>query len=59
MRDAEAMDDRLLYLGDDGEGQELEVMAVEGSKGELVVIHAMELCEKYRDQYEEAKQWRL
>lgn len=59
MRDAEAMDDRLLYLGDDVDGQELEVMAVEGSKGELVVIHAMELREKYRDQYEEAKQWRL
>ena len=59
MRDAEAMDDRLLYLGDDADGQELEAMAVEGSKGELVVIHAMELREKYRDQYEEAKQWRL
>jgi hypothetical protein len=34
-------------------------MAVEGSKGELVVIHAMELRVKYRDQYEEAKRWRL
>jgi hypothetical protein len=34
-------------------------MVVEGSKGELVVIHAMELRAKYCDQYEEAKQWRL
>jgi hypothetical protein len=56
---AEALDDRLLCLGDDAEGRALEVMAVEGSKGELVVIHAMELRAKYRDQYEETKQWRL
>lgn len=56
---SEAMDARLLCLGDDADGMELEVMAVEGSKGELVVIHAMELRAKYRDQYEEAKRWRL
>ena len=55
---AEALDERLLCLGDDAEGKALEVMVVEGSKGELVVIHAMELRAKYRDQYEEAKQWR-
>jgi hypothetical protein len=55
-RDAEALDDS---LGDDANGTALEIMAVEGSKGELVVIHAMELREKYRDQYEEAKRWRL
>lgn len=56
---AEALDDRLLCLGDDADGKALEVMVVEGSKGELVVIHAMQLRAKYRDQYEEAKQWRL
>ena len=56
---SEARDDRFVILGDDAEGTELEVMAVEGSKGELVVIHAMELRQKYRDQYEEAKRWRL
>ena len=55
----EAPDDRIIILGDDAEGRELEVMAVEGSKGELVVIHAMTLRQKYRDQYVEAKQWRL
>jgi hypothetical protein len=55
----EALDERLLCLGDDAEGKALEVMVVEGSKGELIVIHAMELRAKYRDQYEEAKQWRL
>jgi hypothetical protein len=56
---SEALDERLVILGDDADGRELEVMAVEGSKGELVVIHAMELREKYRAQYEEAKRWRL
>jgi len=58
-RDVEAPDDRLVILGDDADGQALEVMVVEGPKNELVVIHAMKLREKYRSQYEEAKQWRL
>ena len=31
---------------------------MEGSKEELIVIHAMSLRKKYRDQYEEAKRWR-
>jgi hypothetical protein len=56
---SEARDDRFVILGDDAEGRELEVMAVEGSQGELVVIHAIKLREKYREQYKEAKQWRL
>lgn len=34
-------------------------MAVEGPRGELIVIHAMELRQKYRIQYEEARRWRL
>jgi hypothetical protein len=29
------------------------------SKEELIVIHAMALRKKYRDQYEEAQRWRL
>jgi uncharacterized protein YoaH (UPF0181 family) len=54
------LDDRLVILGDDANGKAVEVIAVEGSKGELIVIHAMELREKkYGSQYEEAKQWRL
>lgn len=57
-RASEAVDERLVVLGDDADGKELEVMAVEGPKGELIVIHAMELREKYRTQYEEARQWR-
>ena len=58
-QNAEAPDDRLLILGDDADGKALEVMAVEGPKGELIVIHAMKLRAKYSDQYEEAKQCRL
>jgi len=58
-REAEVLDNRLVCLGDDADGAALEVMAVEGSKGELMVIHAMELRKKYRDRYEEAKRWRL
>lgn len=35
------------------------VMAVELSGGQLLVIHAMELREHYREQYEEAQKWRV
>jgi hypothetical protein len=51
-------DERLLFLGDDEDGVALEVMAVEVEDDGLFVIHAMELREKYRPQYEEAKRWR-
>lgn len=56
-------DDRLVYLGDDSVGRPLEVMGVEmeaEATGEqhLRVIHAMELRDKYRRQYEEARRWR-
>jgi hypothetical protein len=49
---------RLVYLGDDADSVPLEVMAVELDDGSLLVIHAMPLRERYRDQYEEAKEWR-
>ena len=52
------LDERLLFLGDDAEGVALEVMAVGLQGGELYVIHAMELRERYRPQYMEAKRWR-
>jgi hypothetical protein len=44
---------RIVYLGDDDQGRALEVMAVEGKHGELLVIHAMELRDKYRQRYED------
>jgi hypothetical protein len=46
---------RLVYLGADATGQVLEVMAVELEDGDLLVIHAMPLRNKYRKQYEEAR----
>jgi len=56
--DVEVLDRRLVCLGDDANGQGIEVIAVEGDKDDLIVIHAMALRDKYRAQYEEAKQWR-
>ena len=49
---------RLVFLGDDAEGVALEVMAVELEGESLLVIHAMALRDRYREQYEEAKRWR-
>lgn len=48
-------DERLVFLGDDRTGRALEVVAVELADGALLVIHAMDLRDKYRDLYEEAK----
>jgi hexokinase len=52
-------DDRLLFLGDDAGGVALEVMAVELEGGGKYVIHAMEMRDRYRPQYEEARSWRI
>jgi hypothetical protein len=52
-------DQRLVYLGDYADGIALEVMAVELEDASQLVIHAMPLRDRYRDQYEEAKQWRM
>ncbi len=40
-------------------GRAIEVIAVEGDKDDLIVIHAIPLRDQYLTQYEEAKQWRL
>jgi hypothetical protein len=53
------LDRRLVCLGDDANGRAIEVVAVEGDRDDLIVIHAMPLRDKYPAQYEEAKQWRL
>ncbi len=57
-------DDRLVYLGADPSGRPLEIVGVEmnlgpGGEQHLRVIHAMELRDKYRSQYEEACKWRV
>lgn len=51
-------DPRLVYLGNDADGVALEVMAIELEDGSVLVIHAMPLRDRYREQYEEAKAWR-
>jgi hypothetical protein len=48
---------RFLFLGDDQQGRAVEVMAVEKDDQSLLVIHAMELRDRYRLDYEEAKRW--
>lgn len=45
---------RLLILGDDDTGRALEVIAVE-EDDVLIVIHAMDLRQKYRALYDEGK----
>ena len=50
---------RVVYLGDDQHGVALEVMAVELSPNELLVIHSMPLWAKYLAQYKEATAWRV
>jgi hypothetical protein len=52
---ARARSTRVVYLGDDDHGRALEVMAVYGKHGELLVIHAMELRDKYRKRYEDQR----
>lgn len=47
-------DARLVFLGENAQGRTLEVMAVALPGGDLLVIHAMALRNKYRQKYEEA-----
>jgi hypothetical protein len=50
--------ERFVFVGDDERGRALEVMAVEPEEGDtLLVIHAMELRDRYRLDYEEARRW--
>jgi hypothetical protein len=49
--------DRLVFVGDDERGRAIEVLAVEPDNETLTVIHAMELRDRYRLDYEEAKRW--
>lgn len=51
----EDQDDRTLYLGDDHTGRALEVLTVPLAGGGLLVVHAMDLRDKYRPEYEAAK----
>lgn len=49
---------RHVFLGEDEDQNSLEVIAVRLSGGDLLVIHAMPMRERYRFDYEEAMRWR-
>lgn len=49
--DPEDRDERLVFLGDDANAIALEVVAIEGVDGELLVIHAQKLRNKNRGAY--------
>ena len=51
------VDRRVYFLGDDLEEVALEVVAVEMDEEEFSVIHAMELRNRFRGLYEEARSW--
>jgi hypothetical protein len=52
------VDKRVGFFGDDLEGVALEVMAVERDEDEFFVIHAMNLRNRFKGFYEEARPWR-
>lgn len=51
------VDRRVYFLGNDLEEVALEVVAVELDEEEFTVIHAMELRNRFRGLYEEARPW--
>jgi len=51
------VDRRVYFLGHDLEEVALEVVAAEMEEDEFSVIHAMELRDRFRVLYEEARRW--
>lgn len=51
------VEQRVVFVGDDLEGVALEVVAVEREGDEFLVIHAMDLRDRFRGLYEEARSW--
>ena len=47
----------VLFLGPDPRGIPLEVVGVELADGDLLIIHAMRLRERHRDDYNEVMRW--
>jgi hypothetical protein len=52
------VDQRVVFLGDDLEGVALEVMTAERHESEFLVIHAMNMRDRFKGFYEEARPWR-
>ncbi len=51
-------DEALLFVGDDADGNKLEVVGVELADGRLRVIDAMPMRPGYEALYKEAQRWR-
>jgi hypothetical protein len=51
------VDQRVAFFGDDLEGVALEVIAAELEEEEFMVIHGMDLHDRHRPLYEEARSW--
>lgn len=51
------VDQRVVFLGNDLERVALEVIAVEQDQDEFMVIHAMNLRNRFQELYEEARSW--
>jgi hypothetical protein len=47
----------VLFLGPDGRGVPLEIVGVELADGDVLIIHAMRLAEKHRDDYTKVMRW--
>jgi hypothetical protein len=52
-----AVDQRVVFIGDDRERVAIEVVAAAEDDEEFVVIHAMNMRKRFRDIYEEVRQW--
>jgi hypothetical protein len=48
----------VIFLGPDARGVPLEVIGLELADGDLLVIHAMPLRRRFREEYERMMQWR-
>ena len=50
-------EDLVVFLGDDWRGVPLEVGAIEITGGDLLIIHAMGMRDKYAEDYERVTGW--
>jgi hypothetical protein len=48
----------VIFLGPDARGVPLEVIGLELADGDLLVIHAMPLRRRFREEYERVMRWR-
>lgn len=56
-RKTAGVEKRVVFIGDDLEGVALEVIAAEEVEEEFVVLHAMNMRNRFRGLYEEVRKW--